>query len=137
VQYGPNGPPPPPPPPPQPPAPAAESPPTTAQQESEPSTNQTAKGHPTGARYLSEDDDTKFVRVALRWIFVRQQASSLGLFWADVTRSFEKAIGRKFATGKRKMESLEEQWRAKFAARDAESGLQGNNNSDLARAMRS
>jgi hypothetical protein len=35
------------------------------------------------------------------------------------------------------MGSLEEQWRAKFAARDAESGLQGNNNSDLARAMRS
>jgi hypothetical protein len=67
---------------------------------------------------------------------VRQQASSLGLFWADVTRSFEKAIGWKFATGKRKMGSLEEQWRAKFAARDAESGLQGNNNSDLARAMR-
>jgi hypothetical protein len=77
------------------------------------------------------------VHIALRWIFVRQQASSLGLFWADVTRSFEKAIGRKFATGKRKMGLLEEQWRAKFAARDAESGSQGNNNSDLARAMRS
>jgi uncharacterized protein YecT (DUF1311 family) len=136
VQYGPNGPLPPPPPPPPPPAPPVESPSATAQQEGDPGTNQAAKGHPIGARYLSEDDDTKFVRIALRWIFVRQQANSIGLFWADVTRSFKKAIGRKFATGKRKMGSLEDQWRAKFAARDAESGLQGNNNSDLARAMR-
>jgi hypothetical protein len=53
-----------------------------------------------------------------------------------VTKSFEKAIGRKFASVKRKIASLEEQWRAKFAVRDAQPGLQGNNNTELARAMR-
>jgi hypothetical protein len=76
------------------------------------------------------------IRIALRWIFVREQAASPSLFWIDVTRSFEKAIGRKFASVKRKISSLEEQWRAKFAARDAHSGLQGNNNTELARVMR-
>jgi hypothetical protein len=72
----------------------------------------------------------------LRWIFVREQSTSPSTFWIDVTRSFEKAIGRKFASVKRKIISLEEQWRAKFAVRDAQPGLQGNNNTELARAMR-
>jgi hypothetical protein len=85
---------------------------------------------------LCEDDDTLLVRIALRWIFVREQAASPATFWTDVTRSFEKAIGRKFASAKRKISTLEEQWRAKFAARDAQGGLQGNNNTELARAMR-
>lgn len=58
------------------------------------------------------------------------------LAWTDGTRSFEKATGRKFATGKRKTQTLEEQRRAKFAAKDAQGGLQGNDNSELARAMR-
>ena len=53
-----------------------------------------------------------------------------------MTKSSEKAIGRKFASVKRKIASLEEQWRAKFAVRDAQPGLQGNNNTELARAMR-
>jgi uncharacterized protein YecT (DUF1311 family) len=97
--------------------------------------NPTTNNHNT--RYqLSEDDDTQLVRIALRWIFVREQAASPATFWTDVTRSFEKAINRKFASAKRKISTLEEQWRAKFAARDAQGGLQGNNNTELARAMR-
>ena len=40
------------------------------------------------------------------------------------------------STVKRKIISLEESWRAKFAARDLQPGLQGNNNTELARAMR-
>lgn len=34
------------------------------------------------------------------------------------------------------MELLERTWRANFAARAAQGGLHGNNNTDLARAMR-
>jgi hypothetical protein len=67
---------------------------------------------------------------------VREQSASPSTFWIDVTKSFEKAIGRKFASVKRKITALEEQWRAKFAIRDAQPGLQGNNNTELARAMR-
>jgi hypothetical protein len=85
---------------------------------------------------LSEGDDTLLIHIALRWIFVREQAASPSTFWIDVTRSFEKAIGRKFSTVKRKIISLEESWRAKFAARELQPGLQGNNNTELARAMR-
>lgn len=34
------------------------------------------------------------------------------------------------------MDLLEERWRANYAARDARGGLRGNNNTDLARALR-
>lgn len=76
------------------------------------------------------------MRCALRWVFVRDPAVSLQLFWHDVTKSFERISGRHFATCKRRVGILEDQWRAKFAARNAQGGLPGNNNSDLGRAMR-
>lgn len=76
------------------------------------------------------------MRVALRWVFVRDPAVSQTLYWNDVAKSFERITGRHYATCKRRIGLLEDQWRAKFAARSAEGGLPGNNNTDLARAMR-
>jgi hypothetical protein len=106
------------------------------QQEEEEGANRPTRGHPRGGRHLSGDNDTTFVRIARKSIFVREQAALRALAWTDGTRSFEKATGRKFATGKRKTQTLEEQRRAKFAAEGAQGGLQGNDSSELARAMR-
>ena len=72
----------------------------------------------------------------MRWTFVRIPGISHTLSWNDVAKSFERICGRHFATCKRRMELLERIWRANFAARAAQGGLRGNNNTDLARAMR-
>jgi len=84
----------------------------------------------------TEDDDTKLVRCALRWIFVRIPGVSHTVFWTDVAKSFERIRRRPYAMCKRRVEVLERTWRANFAARDVQGGLRGNNNTDLARAMR-
>ena len=91
----------------------------------------------TFARHANtEDDDTKLVRCALRWNFVRVPGVSHTLFWHDVSRSFERIRGRPYATCKRRLDALERTWRDIFASRDAPGGLRGNNNTDLARTMR-
>lgn len=76
------------------------------------------------------------MQCALRWIFVRIPGVSHTLFWTDIAKSSERIRGRPYATCKRRVDGLERTWRANFAARDAQGGLRGNNNTDLARAMR-
>lgn len=53
-----------------------------------------------------------------------------------MAKCFERIRRRPYATCKRRVDGLERTWRANFAARDAQGGLRGNNNTDLARAMR-
>ncbi|KAM0699567.1 hypothetical protein Q7P36_000570 [Cladosporium allicinum] len=83
-------------PPPQPPPPqAAAEPPRPDQSPAQQDLSITAEDPATAAKkraQLSEDDDTLLIRIALRWIFVREQAASPSTFWIDVTRSFENAI---------------------------------------------
>ena len=67
---------------------------------------------------------------------MRDPGVSLTLSWADVAKSLERVRGRPYVTCKRRLELLEERWRANFAVRGAQGGLRGNNNTNLARAMR-
>lgn len=53
-----------------------------------------------------------------------------------MAKPFERIRGKPYATCKRRVDGLERTWRANFAARDTQGGLRGNNNTDLARAMR-